>query len=69
MGPPSSFSDSFNPIALRKAKLVNNFGLSECKRVKKGNKFYDFLFALVFAPDNKSNQIIENFKFSVDLLV
>ena len=25
---------SINPIALRKAKIVYNFGLSECKRVK-----------------------------------
>ena len=25
---------SFNPIALRKAKIVYNFGLSECNRVK-----------------------------------
>ena len=25
----------FNPIALRKAKIVCNFGLSECKMVKK----------------------------------
>ena len=25
----------FNPIALRKAKIVYNFGLSECNRVKK----------------------------------
>ena len=24
----------FNPIALRKVKIVNNFGLSECNRVK-----------------------------------
>ena len=24
---------SFNPIALRKAKIAYNFGLSECKRV------------------------------------
>ena len=24
----------FNPIALRKAKIVCNFGLSECRRVK-----------------------------------
>ena len=24
----------FNPIALRKAKIVYNFGLSECSRVK-----------------------------------
>ena len=26
---------SFNPIALRKAKIVYNFGLSECNRVKR----------------------------------
>ena len=26
---------SFNPVALRKAKIVCNFGLSECNRVKK----------------------------------
>ena len=26
---------SFNPVALRKAKLVYNFGLSECCRVKR----------------------------------
>ena len=25
---------TFNPIALRKAKIVDNFGLSECSRVK-----------------------------------
>ena len=25
---------TFNPIALRKAKIVCNFGLSECNRVK-----------------------------------
>ena len=26
--------DQFNPIALRKAKIVYSFGLSECKMVK-----------------------------------
>ena len=26
----------FNPIALRKAKIACNFGLSECNRVKVG---------------------------------
>ena len=35
---------NFNPIALRKAKTVYNFGLSECNRVKfvlfKNNKDY-----------------------------
>ena len=29
---------SINPIALRKAKIVYNFGLSECNRVKKEGK-------------------------------
>ena len=24
----------FNPVALRQAKIVSNFGLSECNRVK-----------------------------------
>ena len=28
----------FNPVALRKAKIVCNFGLSECNRVKFYNK-------------------------------
>ena len=28
----------FNPIALRKTKIVCNFGLSECNRVKRGPK-------------------------------
>ena len=32
-GQPAS-KDIFNPIALRKAKIVCNFGLSECNRVK-----------------------------------
>ena len=31
--PPKSGS-TLNPIALRKAKIVNNFGLYECNRVK-----------------------------------
>ena len=26
--------EGINPIALRKAKIVHNFGLSECNRVK-----------------------------------
>ena len=28
----------FNPFAVRKAKIVHNFGLSECNRVKVPNK-------------------------------
>ena len=30
----------FNPIALREAKIVYNFGLSECERVKSEIKNY-----------------------------
>ena len=30
----STFLLEFNPIALRKTKIVYNFGLSECSRVK-----------------------------------
>ena len=30
---------SFNPLALRKAKIVYNSGLSECKRVKSRSYF------------------------------
>ena len=33
---------AFNPIALRKAKIVCNFGLSECIRVKMCG--YDSMF-------------------------
>ena len=32
---PVNSQNHFNPIALRKAKIVCNFGLSECNRVKK----------------------------------
>ena len=38
---------SLNPIALRKAKIVHNFGLSECNRVKKGGK-KGRVFCIVF---------------------
>ena len=33
----------FNPIALRKAKIVYNFGLSECNRVNYGMQSTDFI--------------------------
>ena len=32
----------FNPSALRKAKIVNNFGLSECSKVKSRSHFEIF---------------------------
>ena len=31
----------FNSIAPRKAKIICNFSLSECNRVKKGNNVHD----------------------------
>ena len=31
-----------NPTALRKAKIVYNFGLSECNRVNHGHPVYNF---------------------------
>ena len=37
--------NSFNPVALRKAKIVYNFGLSECNRVKMGSVFLRNEFA------------------------
>ena len=33
--PPGSELTCLDPIALRKAKIVYNFGFSECNRVKK----------------------------------
>ena len=41
----SSFSLLVNPIALRKAKIVYNFGLSECNRVK-GTNFHLLAYIL-----------------------
>ena len=39
----------FNPIALRKAKIVYNFGLSECNRVKGTFKLlYNMVLVLSF---------------------
>ena len=35
------FIIDMNPIALRKAKIVYNFGLSECIRVKRNNCVFE----------------------------
>ena len=43
-------TSNFNPIALRKAKIVYNFGLSECNRVKKKRKL-SYLEALSYCLD------------------
>ena len=40
------FPLSFNPTALRKAKIVYNFGLSECNRIKE-DKFSYFLYFIL----------------------
>ena len=36
------FFFDMNPIALKKAKIVYNFGLSECNRVKRNPIAYNF---------------------------
>ena len=40
-GMPFTTGNDYNPIALRKAKIVCNFGLSECIRVKDFNKVFN----------------------------
>ena len=35
---------NFNPVALRKVKIVYSFGLSECNRVKRNRK--EFVFCI-----------------------
>ena len=55
-----------NPIALRKAKIVYNFGLSECNRVKLSKNFDTFqlqvaLHLLVYqrySTQNGENSIV-----------
>ena len=46
----SAYMSMVNPIALRKAKIVCNFGLSECNRVNqhyyKGGQLYDLCSSL-----------------------
>ena len=39
---------SINPIALRNTKIVYNFGLSECNRVKGGDCRIDFFLFFFF---------------------
>ena len=38
-----------NPIALRKAKIVYHFGLSECNRVNKHITNFSYFYSGVFA--------------------
>ena len=41
-------NDFVNPIALRKAKIVYNFGLSECNRVKHMDPYFQFRYLFIF---------------------
>ena len=43
---------ALNPFALRKAKIVYNFGLSECKRVKVNSLLGEATLFLSFLPSS-----------------
>ena len=43
------FFFDMNPTAIRKAKIVYNFGLSECNRIKKTNEFSKDIKIIFFA--------------------
>ena len=45
------YRTDFNPIALRKAKIVHNFGLSECSRIEV--KEYTPKFSSIFTKCDK----------------
>ena len=56
---PESVPNHLNPVALRKAKIVCNFGLSECNRVKiynsatsVRNKPLDMDFGIFYLTDD-----------------
>ena len=52
----------FNPIALRKAKIVCNFGLSECSRVKVNYRYTarrSNLAIFIFASNLKGSAVKE----------
>ena len=52
-----------HPIALRKAKIVNNFGLSECNRVKEADSiglcklFLDNFASLLLVVGKKTDDV------------
>ena len=50
----------FNPTVLRKTKIVSNFGLSECNRVKKTEQ--TFMKLPTAKSLRKGIQICSNFK-------
>ena len=60
----SLFSVCINPIALRKAKIVYNFGLSECNRVKmngytfRGSSCAIIYFAFLLSGDQLSKNLL-----------
>ena len=45
---PFQIGVTLNPIALRKAKIVYNFGLSECNRVEKKHEFAPLGIQIVY---------------------
>ena len=47
-GEPLYYGQLFNPIALRKAKIVYNFGLSECNRVKEEFAFEEQMWTILW---------------------
>ena len=53
---------NINPTALRKAKIVYNFGLSECNRVKQPHCVLKVIHELNIKEVNLSNQIEPFFK-------
>ena len=52
--PPFMKGINFNPIALRKAKIVHNFGLPECSRVK-GMNLLIYLLSVCKCQQNLTN--------------
>ena len=54
--------EAINPIALRKVKIVDNFGLSDCNRAKD--------FQLGWLPgEERENHLIQNAGYEVCMLI
>ena len=53
----TGYAHSINPIALRKAKIVYNFGLFECNRVKL-NLLFPFLWDILCFQECNSSELI-----------
>ena len=58
----SKTNNTFDPFALRKAKIVYNFGLSECKRVKDVLLFLPYCMkkkTLPFCAEIKCEELLQ----------